>query len=402
MPLEPGPISNAAAGLRCRHSARSLLWLLVSALLHVSVGLLLFRAVHRARPDERARPPAPGDVEIALFEPGPRPNFDSTPTRRTSVSSKQIPRPRSRSSVSPSSAGPAKAPVPLVATTSEQGQGRPKGSGAAKRALDLSFDGLPAPRKQRLVNLPNPEEDLERLLVPPPQWTDPRRTLDEIRAETERQEDAVANVRLGRAHPLHFDYLRDARDLLTTEAGHLGGQFLLGATEAVASWARGYLDGIADISGRKATRRLPTWADPVSGGRPDVLGAYTEAQSQAEDGATSRAAYVCLGVAPQHSVVVTLGKSSGNDRLDRLAIDSFRSAVTLRPVANDVRPGLACYAVRVSAYRMPPLPSMSLEWNNGRPTLAYPLKRITKVSVELASVDYGVQVAPPSLLRGPH
>jgi hypothetical protein len=42
---------------------------------------------------------------------------------------------------------------------------------------------------------------------------------------------------------------------------------------------------------------------------------------------------------------------------------------------------------------------MSLEWKSGRPTLAYPLKRLTKVTVELASVDYGVQVAPESAAR---
>jgi hypothetical protein len=59
---------------------------------------------------------------------------------------------------------------------------------------------------------------------------------------------------------------------------------------------------------------------------------------------------------------VTLGRSSGNETesLDRLAVDSFRSASTIRPVADDVRPGLACCAVEVRVYKTPPLPTLSL------------------------------------------
>jgi hypothetical protein len=112
---------------------------------------------------------------------------------------------------------------------------------------------------------------------------------------------------------------------------------------------------------------------------------------QAASGAVERTAEVCLGVAPDHAVTVTLRRSSGNDALDRLAIESFRASADARPVAREVRPGVACYRVRIRAYRVPPTPSISLAWNHG-PKVIYPLKRMTEVSVELESVDYG---APP-------
>ena len=136
----------------------------------------------------------------------------------------------------------------------------------------------------------------------------------------------------------------------------------------------------------------------MGGQHPDVLGAYHEAARQAESGAEQRAAEVCLGLAPNHDVVVTLRRSSGNAALDQLAVDSFHRAGDARPVTPDVRPSLACYRVAVSAYRLPPLPTVGLDLENLR--VLYPLKRITKVTVELESVDFGGTHEAPSLLDG--
>ena len=155
--------------------------------------------------------------------------------------------------------------------------------------------------------------------------------------------------------------------------------------------------GVADAhSGQFAP--LPAPDETVGGPRPDVLGAYNEAARQAESGAEQRAAEVCLGVAPNHEVVVTLRRSSGNAALDRLAIDSFQRAGDARPVTADVRPALACYRVAVSAFRLPPLPTVGIDFVNRR--ILYPLKRITKVTVELQSVDFGEAHEAPSLLDG--
>jgi hypothetical protein len=127
-----------------------------------------------------------------------------------------------------------------------------------------------------------------------------------------------------------------------------------------------------------------------------VLGGYNEAAHQAESGAEQRSAEICLGVAPNHAVVATLRRSSGNAALDRLAVESFQSAGDARPVTPDVRPALACYRVAVSAFRMPPLPSVGIDLAKGR--IIYPLKRITKVTVELQSVDFGAKREAPSFL----
>jgi hypothetical protein len=93
---------------------------------------------------------------------------------------------------------------------------------------------------------------------------------------------------------------------------------------------------------------------------------------------------------------VTLRRSSGNASLDRLALDSFHAAGGARPVTSDVRPALACYRVAVSAYRLPPLPTLGLDLVNGR--VLYPLKRMTKVTVELQSVDFGERHEAASFL----
>ena len=168
----------------------------------------------------------------------------------------------------------------------------------------------------------------------------------------------------------------------------------LGAAETTKGWARGYLKGVADAHrGLGAPLRAPD--ESVGGPRPDVLGAYNEAERQAEEGAEQRAAEVCLGVAPNHAAVVTLRRSSGNAALDRLALDSFRSASDVRAATPDVRPALACYRVRISAYRVPPLPTVSLDLIKRR--IIYPLKRITKVTVDLQSIDFGPKKEPSEL-----
>ncbi len=143
----------------------------------------------------------------------------------------------------------------------------------------------------------------------------------------------------------------------------------------------------------------PPAPDDTLGPRPDVLGGYHEAARQAESGAEQRAAEVCLGIAPNHDVVVTLRRSSGNAALDRLAVDSFDRAGAARPVTPDVRPALACYRVTVAAFRLPPLPTVGIDLENRR--LLYPLKRITKVTVELESVDFGESHQTPSFLDVP-
>ena len=192
----------------------------------------------------------------------------------------------------------------------------------------MSFDALGEGAKRRAAERPNPDETLDQLLGPTPEAParpGRRRPLGEARTEAERRADAEENVRVGRAHPLLFDFLRNARELLTPEATRIAESLPLGAAETTKGWARGYLKGVADAHrGTLASPRTPE--ETIGGPRPDVLGAYNEAERQAASGAEERTAEVCLGVAPSHAVVATLRRSSGNAALDRLAVDSFEAA----------------------------------------------------------------------------
>jgi hypothetical protein len=269
------------------------------------------------------------------------------------------------------------------------------------KPVDLSFDALADGAKQRATATPGADEALERLLAPTPEGPalpSRRRPIAELRAEADRRADAVANVRTGRADPLLFDLLRYARDHMTPEATHIAESLPLGASETTKGWARGYLRRVADARSGQLDP-LPGPEQKVGGPHSDVIAASNEAARQAESGAEQRTAEVCLGVAPDHDVIVTLRRSSGNAALDRLAVDSFHSAGGARRVTPDVRPALACYRVAISAFRLPPLPTVGIDFINGR--ILYPLKRITKVTVELQSVDFGERREAPSLLDGP-
>ncbi|HSY39342.1 MAG TPA: hypothetical protein VLA79_07430 [Polyangia bacterium] len=362
--------------------------LATSAGLHLLVALLVLRGVAGGRPAEPAVERTPPPIELSVIETKRR---DRSPESRAEVSAPPSRRraPDRRPIASGGTASPPATPPAPASRPSE---------GPSERPVDLSFDALGDRAKQRATATPGRDEALEALLVPTPERpTLParRRPVDELRAEADRRADAVANVRAGRAHPLLFDLLRNARDRMTPEATRIAESLPLGVAETTKGWARGYLKGVADAhSGQLAP---PPGPEETTGGpRPDVLGGYNEAAHQAESGAEQRSAEICLGVAPNHAVVATLRRSSGNAALDRLAVESFKLAGETRPVTPDVRPALACYRVAVSAFRMPPLPSVGIDLANGR--IIYPLKRITKVTVELQSVDFGAARKAPSFL----
>jgi hypothetical protein len=385
--------------------------LAASALLHLA-GLALLLRLLPARPPSAEREPTPGPaIEISLSEAAPvaaltAPALSPAPPPVPSP----VPRPKVRATPGPSP-GPAGAPATPPPPGGEPKAAEPAPPPAAPppaappraappRAVprvELSFDALRDGAKQRAAGSSSAGETSEAPMVPPPSLHG-RLAPGELRADAERSADAVENVRVGRAHPLLFDYLRGARDLLTPEATRIAESLPLGPGPTTKGWGRGYLGRVAAVN-RHAAADLPEEPDPSIGGRrPDVLGGYREAERQAASGAEARSAEICLGVAPGRDVVVTLRRSSGNAALDRVALSSFESAGRARPVAADIRPGLACYLVRVSAFRMPPLPSISLGWKKGHPDVIYPLKRITKVTVELESVDFGARRGPQSLV----
>jgi len=359
--------------------------LATSVLLHLAGAVVVLRWIAGVRPvgAPRAAPQQP--IEIALVEAPPAAGETRAPPAPPARHRQTPERPGPRDvPASPPAPAPPSAPAPVPA-----------------RPIDLSFDALTGSAKARASTIPSPSGDLERLLVPVPPLAGPQRPLAELRADAQRRADAVENVRAGRAHPLLFDYLRDARDRLTPAARRIAEALPLGAGETTRAWGRGYL-GAVDQAHHGAF--APVKPDGEAGGNvwgphPDVLGAYNEAERQGALGAEERTAEVCLGVAPGHAVVVTLRRSSGNAALDRLALDAFRSAGQGRAPTADVRPGLACYRVRISAYRVKPRPTISFDFASRR--LIYPLERMTTVSVELESVDFGGKPQTSPLLPTP-
>ena len=301
---------------------------------------------------------------------------------------------------------PGKRPIESGETATPPARPRPRRRNRSRlrrrprrRRSILSFDALADGAKQRATARPNPDEALEQLLGPAPEAParpGRRRPLSELRAEAERRADAEENVRAGRAHPLLFDFLRNARDRLTPEATRIAESLPLGAAETTKGWARGYLKGVADAhhgAVRAAARRPTTrWAAPA----PTCSAGTTRRnvrRSRGPSSAPPRFAWASRRITPSSR---RCADRRGTPRSIAWRSTRSQAAGDARPVTPDVRPALACYRVRVSAYRMPPLPAVGLDLASGR--IIYPLKRITKVTVELQSVDFGAKRQAPSFL----
>ena len=269
---------------------------------------------------------------------------------------------------------------------------------------NLSFGALPDEVKGRFAGTPAPEGVVRA--------RPGRFAVDELRAELERQQDAVANVDKGRADPLLYEYLRGARSRFLDDAEKLADDLTIGPGDMVRAWGRGYMKTIEDInSGAYSTdaqRERSNDARSEKSAGADALGGYNQARRHAERGAEQRRSEVCLNVAAGRDTAVTLRRSSGNAALDRLTVESFTKSIAARPVPADARRGLACYELRISAYRMPPLPFISCGVGRAGLTCVWPFKKVTSVRGRLLSVDYppadgagGSGRASPSLLRKP-
>jgi hypothetical protein len=230
-----------------------------------------------------------------------------------------------------------------------------------------------------------------------------RPSVDELRVAVERAEDAAANVARGRVDPLLYDYLRGARARFQDEAKKVAEAIPLGAGATMRSWGRGYAAKIEEWQRGQASP--PPGAE---GDRPpaDILAGYGHAAGAAKAGAEVRSVELCLDVEGSRASTPVLRRGSGVPALDRIALDAFARAVAARPAPSDLRAGLACYELRVSAFRMPPVPMLACSFDIGSSgaSCAWPFKRITNVTGRLVSVDYDrsdPRTAKPSLIRRP-
>jgi hypothetical protein len=366
----------------------------VSALAHALLAGALFwrgRAPQVAEPEielvieidvpvRRDQPPRAAPIVHPHDAPVPPPPRRRAPGQHPDAPSAPAPAP---GPVSPSEEPSAEVAIP------ESASGRPP---------DLSLRGLPARVQDELAG-PAAAPDLALQQRPH------RPSVDELRRERERTEDAVATVRGGRVDPLLYEYLRGAKARLESEARRLADGIPVGPGAAARGWSRGYLQRVQEVSRKDASRVAePDLRDDAARHRPDVLAGYDEAARMAEAGAERRQVEICVDVGSGRASKAMLRRGSGNAALDRLAVDSFEKAAAARPVPPDSRAGRACYEVTISAHRVPPLPVVGCGFDVSGVTCSWPYKKLTAVSSRLVSVEY-----PPapgaaqtrSLLRPP-
>ena len=388
--------------MRTRRSRSWAAWV-TSAFLHALVAALILRAGERSA-RRLAAPAAEERVDFDIEIADERGETAAVPTDRQQPS-RRSPSRRERSALggdpSPRQAGRGDQEAATARGPRDEPERSAEKAGGAR--IDLSFGALADDVKGRVAGPPP-----EGVLRARPHRFD----VDELRADLERQRDAVNNVEAGRVDPLIFDYLRGARARFQDTAEKLADDLAVGPGDTVRGWGRGYLRRVDDANRGAIGARADapregggdTRNEPSSGA--DVLGAYNEANRLAQSGAEERRAEVCLDVAAGRETGVALRRSSGNAALDRLTIESFAKAVAARPVPPDARRGLACYELLISAYRVPPLPVISCGIGRAGLTCVWPFKKVTSVKGRLLSVEYppaddGRAPKGPSLLRKP-
>jgi|GEM_PF-3169343 len=288
---------------------------------------------------------------------------------------------------------------PLVAAP--EAPTAPASAGDDGHGPRLSLDGLSPSTRDRLAGpaVAHPRE--------------PRISVDRLRIARERDEDAVANVRVGRVDPFLHEYVRDARVRFEEGARHIAEQLPLGAQKTAETWIHGYGARLAQVNAQAAAARNGARRQPdtregdspegLNDRHPPLLDAFDEATRAADAGAVERHVTVCVTVAAGQEATVVVKRESRDPALDQLAREAFARAVTTRPAPADAHAATACYDLRIRAFRMPPLPVISCGIDKDGPTCVWPFKKITSVSVHLESVDYPADhAAPPALVRRPH
>lgn len=124
--------------------------------------------------------------------------------------------------------------------------------------------------------------------------------------------------------------------------------------------------------------------------RPDDF--YTPYLQQIQEHADGIRNEVCVRIDAQGRQEITVTKSAMHTDFDRLARQALRKAVRLGMPPRHQLPVHACYRFSVSFHRIPPLPLFACAFDEVKPSIEcyWPLKKILRSKVELASVDRAV------------
>lgn len=360
-----------------------------SLVVHAMLALWLWRT---PRP---APPSAASTIEIELqTEPLSRPappSPDLTPAAPAERPAGQPPRPTARGPAAPIAAPPPVAARP--STTPAEPADHERATAAPEGTLHMRSG--PIALAPDLATLGRFEREGVITATPAPEVTKPARgpTFSERLAARVRDDTARVNVFEGHAHPVLYDFLRDAQRDLRPAEGHLYADTRSPNTvgRTLRSWARDYLR--ADPAYLLWERALAARRAAAHGSTLEEAAALREYDKMIEDNAASDQAItcrVCLVVATGRPTRVELAESSGNGEMDRASIEALERAVLRRPLDPDVKPQRACYHFAAAIHRLPPLPLVGCGFDETTHTFGcyYPTMRVLRTSVTLDSVDY--------------
>ena len=295
-------------------------------------------------------------------------------------------------------------PSPVVARRRRQRRQSRADEGSGGGAAGQSVVRRAARRHQGALRGPPPPEGTLRARPGRP-------SVDEMRVEMERQQDAVANVDAGRVNPLLYEYLRGARSRFKQDAERLADDLAVGAGDAARGWGRGYLNtrprreprrdrrangpAARGAAATHATRRLAAPTCWASTARP------TGKRRPAPRSGARRFAWMSPPAARRRRLSVA-APATPRSIADRGVVhEGDRGAP--RSVRRAPRPRLLRAPHLGVSYAAAAVHQLQLRHRRHGPTCVWPYKKVTSVKGRLLSVDYppadGSAPQHPSLLR---
>ena len=207
-----------------------------------------------------------------------------------------------------------------------------------------------------------------------------------------RDDAARGNVERGDVHPLAYDYMRGAQRLFRPDPEVIYRDSRAPNTvgSSLKLWARGAYNAVRPFQTVEEQDRSRWARDPHRQGPDDMFNRYNGWIKGTEQAATPMACLICLVIRPGETPRVELAASSGNQEVDRAAVEALERTADRRPTDPDVRKQRSCYRFSVTITRIPPVPIVGCNFDEAalKASCYYPTKKVTRTDVKLESVDY--------------
>jgi hypothetical protein len=217
-------------------------------------------------------------------------------------------------------------------------------------------------------------------------------TFSEKVTALERHDRARRNVEAGKVHPQAYDYKRGAERLFRPDPEIVYRDERAPNTigRSAKQWAKGAFNAIRPWKTVEEANRQREMRDPHRQGPADIFRAHNAWIEGTEQAARPIACLVCLVIRPGETARVELAASSGNEEVDRAAIEALERTAERRPTDQDVRKQRSCYRFSVTVTRIPPVPIVGCNFDEAalKASCYWPAKKVTRTDVKLESVDY--------------